>query len=143
MQLTKQTDFAFRILIYLAHCPTEERQQIQQISDYFDISQNHIAKIVVKLGKLGILQTSRGQGGGICLARPPQDIKLTDIVRSMESVLSPVNCKEPPCAISPHCRLRGLLDNAMDAFLASLEPYTLNDLLSRQLQTETRKISVR
>lgn len=133
MQLTKQTDFAFRTLIYLAHAPAGELQQIRKICDYYDVPQNHISKIVVKLAKLGWVRAVRGKGGGICLGVAPAAINLATVVSEFESVFAAVNCDEPPCKISPSCNLKGILAAAMQGFLDALSQYTLADLLSNKI----------
>ena len=61
MQLTKHTDYAFRVLIYLAMKPTDTLVTIQEIAEYFDISRDHMMKIVQKLANNGIIQSIRGK----------------------------------------------------------------------------------
>ena len=104
MQLTKQTDFAFRILMYLARLAPGEKAQIQQVCDFYDISPNHIAKVVKKLARQGYVTASRGKGGGIALGRPPETINLADVVRAFETTLQPVECDSPACRITANCQ---------------------------------------
>jgi Rrf2 family nitric oxide-sensitive transcriptional repressor len=129
MQLTKQTDFAFRILLYLGQLPDGELANIKVICAFYDISQNHIAKVVVKLTKLGYLASIRGHGGGIRLARPPSSINLAQVIEDFETTLKPVNCDNPPCRIVTSCQLKGLLFEASNAFLETMRQRTLADLL--------------
>lgn len=136
MQLTKQTDFAFRILIYLGHLPAGEKAQIQQVCDFYDISSNHIAKVVVKLAKLGYINAYRGKGGGIELARPSCSISLADVVRDFETGMKPVNCEQPLCRISGSCELKGILFAAMQAFMGEMGRHTLADLLENSELSE-------
>lgn len=138
MQLTKQTDFAFRTLLYLARLPKGELSSIHDVCEYYDISPNHIAKVVVKLGHLGHIRTVRGKGGGIALSDTALAVSLAEIVSAFESTLEPVNCEEPACRLAPDCRLKGVLDDAMQAFVAVLRRYTLADLLDG----DTRVIDV-
>lgn len=134
MQLTKQTDFAFRTLMYLARLPEGELGNIQQLCAFYDISPNHLAKVVVKLGHLGYIETLRGKGGGIRLAAGAKTLPLSRVVEAFETSLSPVNCHNPPCQLLPGCTLKGVLNEAMQAFLAVLGRYTLEDLMQSDLQ---------
>lgn len=139
MQLTKQTDYAFRVLIYLGGLPKGELAQIQQVCDFYDISSNHIAKVVVKLASLGYINAYRGKGGGISLALDPSSIKLNNVVTDFETSLRPVNCEQPRCCISTNCELKGILFSAMQQFLEVLSRYSLADLLDGSI---TQVISV-
>jgi len=129
MQLTKQTDFAFRTLLYLAQRPGGELVHIRDVCDYYRISGNHVSKVVMKLARLGYIEAVRGKGGGIRLARAPAEINLAAVVAAFETTLKPVNCDQPRCRIRAQCKLRGLLDDAMQAFLVTLERQSLQDLL--------------
>ncbi|MEX1664532.1 Rrf2 family transcriptional regulator [Zhongshania arctica] len=134
MKLSSKTDFAFRSLIYLGHCPANELSTIQDICDFYSISSNHISKVVMELVRLGYVEAIRGKGGGIRLGKPAEEIALIDIVRHFESTLNPINCNEQPCRIIKGCKLKGLLANAMQAFLTALTGYTLADLLDDETQ---------
>ena len=129
MQLTKQTDFAFRTLLVLAALPEGKLSSIPEICQFYDISNNHLAKVVQRLVKCGYIKAIRGKGGGICLAKPAQEINLADVVRDFETQLSVVNCAQPRCRIIHDCQLQGLLADAMKAFINTLEAYTLADVL--------------
>ncbi len=132
MQLTKQTDFAFRTLIYLAELPEDKLSHVKDVCDFYDISPNHISKVVVKLVKLGYVEAHRGKGGGIKLGMAPENISLAQVVEEFETTLNPVNCMTPRCRIVKQCRLKGLLNDAMKAFLDTLKDYSLADLLGPQ-----------
>jgi Rrf2 family nitric oxide-sensitive transcriptional repressor len=134
MQLTKQTDFAFRTLLALAALKEGELSSIPELCQYYDISHNHLAKVVQRLAKLGYIRATRGKGGGICLAKAPSEINIADVVRNFETQLQAVNCNEPRCAIINHCKLQGVLADAMRAFIKTLENYTLADMLSNSQQ---------
>ncbi len=136
MQLTKHTDYAFRTLIYLASVPEGKLTSIKHICEYYDISPNHLSKVVLKLVNLGYVKSVRGKGGGICLAQLPAAIYLRDVLQAVEPELNPVNCNEPPCRISPNCRLKQVLGGAMAAFLASMDGMTLADIVVDQLDTQ-------
>lgn len=134
MQLTKQTDFAFRVLIYLAtHQSSETLSQIQQISDFYNISKNHLMKVVQKLSNHGYILAKRGHQGGLKLGKNAQDITLREIVELIEQTLDPVNCmqQDSPCILHGDCRLKMYLNQAQEAFLARLEKATLADLLNK------------
>lgn len=141
MQLTKQTDYAFRVLLYLAKQPAKKANQspqkqliqMQQICDFYSISPNHISKIIVKLVNAGWVKSVRGKGGGIYLAIDANKINLADVVREFETTLKPVNCSEPECRISETCTLKGLLGKAMSNFINTLADYTLDDILVKEL----------
>lgn len=134
MQLTKQTDYAFRLLMYLGRLPAEERVQIQQVCRFYDISANHLAKVVAKLARLGYITAYRGKGGGIMLAKAPAQVRLDEIVRAFEGTLQPASCDQPPCRIAASCALKGILQDAMQQFLQTLAQYTLADILDAPLQ---------
>lgn len=133
MQLTKQTDYAFRLLMYLACLPKDQRANIQQVCTFYDISSNHLAKVVVKLVKLGYITTFRGKGGGLMLAKDPARIRLDEVVQNFETSLKPVNCETPMCAIFARCQLKEVLFDAMQQFLSTLSQYTLADITDKRL----------
>lgn len=136
MRLTVYTDYSLRVLMYVAVRP-ERRPTIAQIAAAYGISKNHIMKVVHQLGVAGYIETTRGQNGGMRLARPPADIILGEVVRRTEPDMALVPCLDPigaPCAITPACKLKRALQQARGAFLAVLDEYSLADL------TENRDI---
>jgi Rrf2 family transcriptional regulator, nitric oxide-sensitive transcriptional repressor len=131
MKLTAFTDYSLRVLIYVAAQPGE-RATIAAIATAFDVSENHLTKVVHFLGKRGLLANVRGKGGGLELARPPELVSVGDVVRQAEGVDLPAECfaaEESQCAIASVCRLRGVLGEALKAFYAVLDRYTLADLV--------------
>jgi len=134
MQLTRQTDFAFRTLIYLAAAPTESLVQIREICEVFDISSNHLSKVVNKLARLGYIDSQRGRGGGVKLGMAPEKINVGAVVREMESTLEPIDCEGLECVLLPRCRLKGVLAEGAAAFIAVLDAYTLADLVEGELK---------
>lgn len=131
MRLTTFTDYSLRVLIYLAAEPGR-RATIAQIAQSFDISENHLMKVVHFLGKAGLLRNVRGKGGGLQLARPAAAINIGQVVRATESNALPAECFDPAtsrCTISPVCRLRGVLEEATHAFYAVLDRHTLEDVV--------------
>lgn len=132
MQLSKQTDFAFRVLIYLGQLAPEQRATVNEICDYYGISANHVAKVVARLAASAWIESSRGKGGGIRLALAAEDINLAEVVALFETTLTPVNCDEPLCRINSSCQLKSVLAEAMQGFVAVLRDYSLADVLQRK-----------
>ena len=134
MQLTKHTDYALRVLMFLAQ--TEGRSTIHDIAETHGISENHLMKIVNQLARHGFVDTLRGKGGGIRLALAPELIGIGEVVRSTEETLDVLDCLARDyggsCAIAPSCRLKAVLRDAQQAFLRQLDAHTLEDLLPRQ-----------
>jgi Rrf2 family nitric oxide-sensitive transcriptional repressor len=133
MRLTLHTDYALRVLIHVA-VADGKLITINDIAQRFDISKQHLMKVVHSLGRKGYLDTVRGRGGGIRLSRPPRDIKIGQVVRDTEKSLDVVGCLERRgyCPIERACVLRGALHDATQAFLAVLDGYTLADLTKSQ-----------
>jgi len=132
MRLTMYTDYSLRVLIYLGTKDNDKLTTIQEISDAYHISKNHLMKVTFELGKAGFIETVRGRGGGIRLADRPENINVGAVVRQMEEDFHLVECFNPEgntCPISPICGLRGVLGKALNAYLAVLDEYTLQDLL--------------
>jgi Rrf2 family nitric oxide-sensitive transcriptional repressor len=134
MQLTTYTDYAIRILIYLA--VSEERLvTIAEITRAYGISKNHLMKIVHHLAQRGWITTTRGRRGGLRLAHPPHTISLGTIVRDTEPHFYLVECFDPVanrCPITPACGLAEVLHKAQEAFLAVLDDYTLADIATQK-----------
>lgn len=129
MHLTRYSDFAMRILLYLAARP-ERVCSISEISGAYGISQNHLMKIAHDLGKAGYVAAARGRTGGLRLGRPAADIRVGELIRHTEDDFELVDC--PNCILSRGCGLSSVLDEAMDAFMAVLDRYTLADLMERR-----------
>lgn len=128
MRLTTQTDFALRTLMYLA--ATSGRTTIGQVAGVFDISSHHVAKVVNQLSRLGYLRCIRGIGGGIELARLPEEIRLGDVIEAMEGNMHLLECvvTDDVCAIESFCKLKGALAEAERVQLEFLNRKTLRDV---------------
>ena len=133
MRLTIFTDYTLRVLIYLgAHRRESRLATIGDIASAYGISENHLMKIVHHLARQGYVETVRGKGGGMRLARAPEGINIGDVVRGAEKDLALAACcqrRKVDCPIAPVCALRGVLERAMNAFLDVLDRQTLADLL--------------
>ena len=129
MRLTRYTDYAMRVLLYLGTHP-DRLCSIAEIAQVYAISQNHLMKVVNDLVNAGYLQSVRGRHGGIRLARAPEAINVGSLIRHTEDGFELVDCGS--CLIAPACGLTGVLDEALLAFLAVLDRYTLADVLERR-----------
>ncbi len=131
MQLTYYTDYSLRVLMYLAVQP-ERMANISEIAERYGISRNHLVKVVHNLARGGFIKSYRGKGGGIKLARDPEQINIGEVVRYTEGPPKPVECfdaKRNRCVIANVCGLAAIVAEACDNFFATLDRYTLADLL--------------
>ncbi len=130
MKLSQHTDYALRMLIYLA-VHDDRSATIHEVAQAYDISAHHLAKIVRKLVHHGWVRSVRGRGGGLRLARPPAEVSVSAVVSAMESSLALVQCMDDAaaCPISPACGLKHALSQAHHAFFTVLDRYTLQDLI--------------
>jgi len=129
MRLTRYTDYAMRVLIYLGAQP-DRVCSIAEIAQAYGVSRNHLMKVAHDLGKAGYVEGVRGRTGGIRLARPAAKINVGDVVRRTEPDFDLVECGS--CVIAPACALTGVMDEALAAFMAVLDRYTLADMLVKQ-----------
>jgi Rrf2 family nitric oxide-sensitive transcriptional repressor len=132
MRLTLHTDFALRLLMLLALEP-DEMHTVEEVAQRYGISRNHLNKVVQTLTQAGFIESARGRGGGVRLARKPDRVKLGAVVRATEDSFTLVECFDPgrsTCILAPACGLRSPLEEALLAFLSVLDRYTLADLMS-------------
>jgi Rrf2 family nitric oxide-sensitive transcriptional repressor len=134
MRLTNMTDYAMRLLIFVAQQP-QRLCTIAEIARSHGISEAHLMKITHQLALAGWIETVRGKGGGMRLARPPEDIVLGDVVRSTEPDLAIVECfaSGGNCRLTGNCKLAGVLDGALRSFMEHLDGHTLADILPAPL----------
>src|SRR5215469_5735021 len=133
MRLTFYSDYSLRLLMYAALKP-DGLITIQDVAEAYGISKNHLTKVAFDLGRAGFVETVRGRGGGIRLARKPDEIRLGDVLRVTEARSVLVECFNPmtnTCVISGPCRLKGVLGRALKAYFAVLDEYTIADLTGR------------
>lgn len=130
MRLTLHADYSLRVLMY-AGLKGDDLSTIAEISERFDISRSHVMKVVHELGQLGYLETVQGKNGGFRLSRRPSQINIGAVVRDAEQELGVIGCLQQNnyCRIQPACILRHALAEAMQAFLAVLDSYSLEDLI--------------
>ena len=131
MRLTGYTDYSMRVLLYLGARP-DRTCSVAEISRAYGISQNHLVKVVHGLGKLGYVASVRGRTGGVRIARPASEIGVGRVIRETEDDFNLVDCQR--CVISSACGFTTVLDEALAAFLAVLDRYTLADLLDRRTE---------
>lgn len=163
MKLTNYSDYALRSLIFLAVTPKQgELCNINDIAKAYDISKSHLTKIIHQLGRLGYIESVRGKGGGIRLAKDPSDVNIGELIRHTESGFGILDCLDDAsnretyqskssqqvnkislvniiddsqnCVISPACHLKGIFYKAMLAFVEVLDGYTLADVLTNEAE---------
>ncbi|WP_342634668.1 RrF2 family transcriptional regulator [Borborobacter arsenicus] len=130
--MSLQTDYALRMLIYLA-LRKEESSTVSEVAARYGLSHNHLLKVALHLKNLGLVKTTRGRSGGIRLACEPQQIGIGMLVRSMGSDFALVECMKADggaCILTPACRLKTIICEALDAYLSVFDKYTLADLLT-------------
>lgn len=128
MQLTSFTDYGLRALIYMASLPKDKRTNITEVANVYGVSRNHMVKIINQLSRCELVAAVRGKNGGIYLGKPAEQIRIGDVVRLLEP-LALVNCCSDFCHITSACRLKKILNQAIELFLNELDKYTLADLI--------------
>ena len=132
MRLTMHTDFALRLLMLLALEP-DTLHTIEEVATRYKISKNHLMKVAQTLVQKDFVESVRGRSGGLRLAKPAERINLAAVVRTTEDSLTLVECfdrETNTCLVAPACGLRGPLDEALAAFFAVLNKYSLADLIA-------------
>jgi Rrf2 family nitric oxide-sensitive transcriptional repressor len=139
MHLTQWTDYTLRVLMYCAASQTREQPvTISEIAEGYGISRSHLTKIVQELAAQGLLDTTRGRGGGMRLSKPAAEINLGAVVRATETDFTLVECFDPAlnqCRLSQHCRLKSVLGQALESYFAVLDGVTLADLVATRPST--------
>ncbi|WP_376693846.1 Rrf2 family transcriptional regulator [Wenzhouxiangella sp. EGI_FJ10409] len=141
MRLTHHADLALRVLMHLA-LSGDRRVTIQEVSEAFGISRNHLMKVAHQLAGLGYVESTRGSGGGIRLGAAPETMVIGRVLRDMEPDFGLVECFRPEnrCIITPACALPRMLDEALRAFLDVLDGYTLADLVTPEIAPEMARL---
>jgi Rrf2 family transcriptional regulator, nitric oxide-sensitive transcriptional repressor len=131
MKLTTFTDFGLRALILLAD-RHEEVLSAAAIADHFNVSRHHMAKVLQELSAAGYVQGIQGAQGAVRLIRDPRDIRIGDVVRSLDKDQALVDCFRDgwtDCAFLPRCRLKAMLARARVGLLRELDRFTISDCL--------------
>ena len=140
MRLSLFSDYALRVMMFAAL--KEAPFSLTEAAEAYDISRHHLVKVVNHLAKLGYLETRRGRGGGIALARPAAEIRIGRLIRLTETQTPLVECFDKvhnTCPINGACRLKGLLAGAAESFYASLDHHTLANLVEGPPRTRLRR----
>lgn len=130
MRLADYIDYTLRVLMYCAANP-DRQVTIAELAEQHGVSKNHLMKIVNDLARQGVLETTRGRGGGLRLLRATTDIRIGDVVRSSETDFRLVECFDPrtnTCSLTPSCRLKGVFRAALEAYFKELDAFTLADI---------------
>ena len=130
MRLSEYTDYSLRVLMYCAAHP-DRLVTIGELAEHHQVSKNHLMKIVNDLSRQGVLETTRGRGGGLRLLQAAQDIRVGTVVRATETDFRLVECFDPTtnaCSLSPACRLKQVFDSALQAYFRELDGGTLADI---------------
>lgn len=130
MRLSDYTDYTLRVLMYCA-THSDRLVTIAEIADRHQVSKNHLMKIVNALARQGLVETSRGRGGGLRLLQDPAAIRIGAVIRASETDFRLVECFDAAtnaCGLAPDCRLKHLLDDALQAYFRALDAATLADI---------------
>jgi len=133
MHLTNFSDYSIRVMIYLG-LQKSKLATISDIAKAYEISENHLTKVVHQLAQRGYIETVRGKGGGLRLVRKPDTVNIGEMIRHSEgnTALLPCMDNEKTCCIRPNCKLMGILREAQLALFDVLDKYTLADLLQQE-----------
>jgi Rrf2 family nitric oxide-sensitive transcriptional repressor len=134
VHLTQFSDYSMRLVLYLA-CHPERLVSVEEVGQAYGISRHHLVKVVQTLTDLEVIESQRGRGGGMRLAKHPSEINVGWLVRRTEPHFNLVECFDDEtntCPISPVCGLKGALHRAQQAFLSVLDQYNLEHFQSRR-----------
>ena len=133
MRLTKQTNYAIRMLMY---CDSNEGlSRVSAIANFYGLSEQFLLKILQMLTRAGFVESVRGRNGGIRLAQPAAEIGLGEVIRATEDSFALAECfdgGEGVCPLVSACGLNQALNEALSAFFGVLDQYTLADLTNNE-----------
>ncbi|MFT5527913.1 MAG: Rrf2 family nitric oxide-sensitive transcriptional repressor [Pirellulaceae bacterium] len=132
MRLALHTDYSLRVLMYLSGC--DSRATVLEISNFYGISRDHVAKVVQRLARLGYIRSLRGVGGGVELAKSANKIRIGEVISDIEGnvhLLECVGSEENICVIQPGCKLRGVLAEAERIQMQYLNKVKLSDVVKK------------
>lgn len=130
MRLAEYTDYTLRVLMYCA-AHRDRRVTVVELAERHQLSKNHLMKIVNDLARQGLIDTTRGRGGGLRLSKDAADIRIGDVVRACETDFRLVECFDPEanlCTLTPTCRLKHVFEAALKAYFRELDAATLADI---------------
>ena len=137
MQLTRFSDYALRLLMYVSRGDGTRPITIAEVGQQFDISHNHLVKVAARLSKLGWISATRGRHGGLQLGPGAEKLSIGTILRELEGHKSVIDCSDPPCALNGNCRLKRALDQAEEAFYQALDGVTLAEVSGNSRTAES------
>ncbi|WP_180862846.1 RrF2 family transcriptional regulator [Cupriavidus pauculus] len=137
MQLTRFSDYALRLLMYVSRGDGTRPITIAEVGQQFDISHNHLVKVAARLSKLGWVSATRGRHGGLQLGPGAEKLSIGTILRELEGHKSVIDCSDPPCALNGNCRLKRALDQAEEAFYQALDGVTLAEVSGNSRTAES------
>jgi Rrf2 family nitric oxide-sensitive transcriptional repressor len=132
--MTQYSNYAIRVLMYAGLRGAETPSAVPEIARAYGISYDHLKKAAAELCRLGYLEAVRGRAGGVRLARPAEEIRIGEVIRQTERDVALVECfdrETNTCPLEPACQLHRALEEALQAFFAVLDAYTLADLIRR------------
>jgi len=130
MRLSEYTDYTLRVLMYCA-AHRQRLVTIGELAEHHGLSKNHLMKVVNDLARQGLIETTRGRGGGLRLSKEPEAIRIGDVVRASETDFRIVECFDARtnlCTLTPSCRLKHVFDAALQAYFKELDRATLADM---------------
>lgn len=145
MRLSEYTDYTLRVLMFCA-AHRDRLVTIGELAEEHGLSKNHLMKVVNDLAHQGLIETSRGRGGGLRLLAEPENIRIGDVVRATETDFRLVECFDPAtnaCTLSPSCRLKHLFDAALAAYFQALDGATLADMTRGRPAAKRRQLSIK
>jgi Rrf2 family transcriptional regulator, nitric oxide-sensitive transcriptional repressor len=132
VRLTQFSDYALRTVLYLGAYP-DRLVPVAEVARSYRISYHHLTKVTAMLLEIGVIEATRGRGGGMRLRKAPADINIGWLVRQTEPDFTLVECFDTmtdTCPITPACKLRHVLQDALARFVSTLDEYTLADFLA-------------
>ena len=136
MEITRQADYAVRSMVHLAELPMDGRVSTASISEAESIPLPFLTKVISRLATAGLVTTSRGMGGGVSLARPPEEITLLQVVEAVDGPIVLNHCllRSGTCEHEPNCAAHDVWSEIQDGLVNELDSVTMKALADRQTQ---------